>query len=83
MKVTPIREITGEELIHDLERTYGSINKLEKIYDRNPENMKIYMDLDNWKYYSTNLEEVIKDSKNHNHRKTKPWKIRNGITQLH
>ncbi len=63
MKVTLIREITGEELIHDLERTYGSINKLETLYERNPENMKIYTDLDNWKYYSNNLEEVIQECK--------------------
>ncbi|PKL69098.1 MAG: hypothetical protein CVV28_03000 [Methanobacteriales archaeon HGW-Methanobacteriales-1] len=63
MKVTLIREITGEELIHDLKKTYGSINKLETLYERNPENMKIYTDLDNWKYYSNNLEEVIQECK--------------------
>jgi predicted HTH transcriptional regulator len=63
MKVTLIREISGAELINDLEKTYGSIDKLETLHNRNPENMKIYMDLDDWKYYSNNLEEIIQDSK--------------------
>lgn len=63
MKVTLIREISCAELINDLEKTYGSIDKLETLHNRNPENMKIYMDLDDWKYYSNNLEEIIQDSK--------------------
>ncbi|MDZ4172145.1 MAG: hypothetical protein U1C19_08250 [Methanobacteriaceae archaeon] len=63
MKVTLIREISGAELIHGFEKTYGSINKLEKLHQRNPENMKIYMDLDDWKYYQEHPQEIIEDSK--------------------
>ena len=63
MKVTLKREISGAELIHGFEKTYGSINKLEKLHQRNPENMKIYMDLDDWKYYQEHPQEIIEDSK--------------------
>ncbi|MDP1553041.1 MAG: hypothetical protein Q8M06_08515 [Methanobacteriaceae archaeon] len=63
MKVTLIREISGAELIHGFEKTYGSINKLEKLHQRKPENMKIYMDLDDWKYYQEHPQEIIEYSK--------------------
>lgn len=82
MKVTLIREISGAELIHGFEKTYGSINKLEKLHQRNPENMKIYMDLDDWKYYQEHPQEIIEDSKTII-TITNPWKIRNGTTKFY
>ena len=63
MRITLIKEVKGSELIQDFEKTYGSLNRLEKLHERTPENMKIYMDLDDWKYYLDNLDEIIEDGK--------------------
>jgi len=59
MKITLIKTITGGELIQELEKIYGSLERLEKLHERNPDNMKIYTDLDDWKYYEDNPDEVI------------------------
>ena len=63
MKITLIKTITGEKLIQELEETYGSLDRLERLYGRNPDNMKIYTDLDDWKYYQDHLDEVIEETK--------------------
>lgn len=63
MRITLIKEITGRELIQDFEKTYGSLSRLEKLHERNPEDMKIYMDLDDWKYYLDHPDEIIEDGK--------------------
>ncbi len=63
MRITLIRNIKGSELIQEFEKTYGSLNRLQKLHERNPENMKIYMDLDDWKYYLDHPDEVIEDGK--------------------
>ena len=63
MRITLIKEVKGSELIQNFEKTYGSLNRLEKLHERNPENMEIYMDLDDWKYYLDNLDEIIEDGK--------------------
>jgi hypothetical protein len=63
MKITLIKTITGEKLIQELEETYGSLDRIERLPDRNPDNMKIYTDLDDWKYYQDHLDEVIEETK--------------------
>jgi hypothetical protein len=44
--------------------------------------MKIYMDLDDWKYYQEHPQEIIEDSKTII-TITNPWKIRNGTTKFY
>lgn len=63
MKITLIKTITGEKLIQELEETYGSLDRLERLQDRNPDNMKVYTDLDDWKYYQDHLDEIIEETK--------------------
>ncbi|MBI5460460.1 hypothetical protein [Methanobacterium sp.] len=63
MKITLIKTITGEKLIQELEETYGSLDRLERLHDRNPDNMKVYTDMDDWKYYQDHLDEVIEETK--------------------
>lgn len=63
MKITLIKTITGKKLIQELEETYGSLDRLERLYERNPDNMKLYTDLDDWKYYMDHLNEVIEETK--------------------
>lgn len=63
MKITLRRRISGKVLINDLEGTYGSLKKLEKLYENNLNNLKLYADLDNWKYYQDHLDEELEDGR--------------------
>ena len=58
MIITLVKKQKGREFIQDMEKTYNSINELEKLFERT-NNMKMYVDLQNWKYYKDNLDEEI------------------------
>jgi predicted transcriptional regulator len=62
MKITLIKEITSQELIHTFETTYGSIERLEDFLKRNSDNMKALVDLDDWKYHLQHPD-IIKETK--------------------
>ena len=61
MIITLVKKQTGYEFIQEMEETYKSINELEKLFKRT-NNMKMYVDLENWKYYKENLDETIETS---------------------
>lgn len=61
MIITLVKKQTGLEFISEMEDTYKSINELEKLFKRT-NNMKMYVDLENWKYYKNNLDETIEIS---------------------
>lgn len=58
MIITLVKKQTGHEFIKEMEETYKSISELEKLFKRT-NNMKMYVDLENWKYYKDNLYEEI------------------------
>lgn len=58
MIITLVKKQTGKEFIQDMERTYNSITELEKTFKRT-NNMKMYVDLENWRYYNNHLDETI------------------------
>ena len=58
MIITLIKKLTGQEYIIQMEETYKSITELEKLFNRT-NNMKFYVDLENWKYYKNHLDEEI------------------------
>ena len=53
------RKTSGSEIIKDLEDTYGSLHRLQRIVKRNPKDAKAYYDLDDWNYYKNHLEEEV------------------------
>ena len=61
MIITLIKKQSGREFVEEMEMTYKSIEELEKTFSRT-NNMKMYVDLQNWKYYLHNPDEVIKTS---------------------
>ena len=56
-----VKKQTGYEFVKEMEDTYKSINELEKLFERT-NNMKMYVDLQNWKFYRDNLDEKIEIS---------------------
>jgi hypothetical protein len=63
MRITLTRQVTGEELIQGFKKVYGSIPELEKLYENNLDNLKLYTDLEDWKYFLENPDEIIEDGK--------------------
>lgn len=52
------RKLTGREFIEEMKREYNSIDDLEELVS-NTNDMKMYVDLRNWKYYRNHLDEEI------------------------
>ena len=61
MIITLVKKQSGMEFIEEMQDTYKSIEEAEKLFSRT-NNMKVYVDLQNWKYYKHNLNETIKTS---------------------
>lgn len=72
MIISSVKKQKGYEFIKKMEESYGSINELEKLFKRT-NNMKMYVDLQNWKYYEDNPEEEIEITEC---LITKNWKFR-------
>ena len=58
MIITLVKKQTGLEFISEMEDIYKSTNELEKLFKRT-NNMKMYVDLENWRYYKENPDETI------------------------
>ena len=58
MIITLVKKQNGHEFIREMKKTYKSISELEKMFKRT-NNMKMYVDLENWKYYNQNPDEMI------------------------
>jgi DNA-binding MarR family transcriptional regulator len=57
------KKTTGKGMIKYFEKTYGSIERLERIIKRDSENMLAYYDLDDWKYFIEHPNEEVEDGK--------------------
>lgn len=58
-----IRTIHAIDMIKEFEKMYGSIEQLEKVLKKGEGDMKMKMDLDDWKYFLKNPYEEIQDGK--------------------
>lgn len=56
MQIKLIREKTGKELVKELKKTYGSIEGLRRHMD-----MKALIDLEDWEYFSSHPDELIRE----------------------
>ena len=62
IRTTVIRKTNGKNLVKLFKNKYGSIKKLEKSFEEKKGNMKMKLDLDDWKYFLKNPEEKVEDS---------------------
>ena len=65
IEIKLIKEITTKEFFEEMEETYGSLDRLKRTYHRNPSNMKLYTDLDEWKYFLKHPHEKVTQTKVH------------------
>ncbi|KZX14453.1 HVO_A0114 family putative DNA-binding protein [Methanobrevibacter filiformis] len=61
--ITMIRKIKGKNKIQELEKTYGTINNLKKLFKKDDENMLLYSDIEDWEYFINNPEEELEEGK--------------------
>jgi len=62
IKISLIKELSGKSLIEEFKKMYGTIEALERAFERDPENVKLHMDLEDWEYYIDNPNEIIKQT---------------------
>ncbi|MCL2688072.1 MAG: hypothetical protein FWE58_06005 [Methanobrevibacter sp.] len=62
LQITLIRKTNGVGLIKFFKEEYGSIEKLEKKFEEKRGNMKMKLDLNDWKYFLKNPDEEVEDS---------------------
>lgn len=60
MIISLVKRMKGREFIDKMEIQFHSMENLEKIVDKT-NNMKLLVDLDNWKYYNDNPNEIIEE----------------------
>ena len=60
MIISLVKRQKGKTFVENLENQYKTIENLEKIVDKT-NNMKLLVDLDNWKYYVDHSEELIEE----------------------
>ena len=58
-----IRKVKAQKMIEEFENKYGSFESLERAFKRDPKNVKLHMDLEDWIYFMKNPDETIKDGK--------------------
>lgn len=62
IKIKLIKELNGKKLMEEFKNKYGSIEALERAFERDPENVKLYMDLEDWEYYQNHPKEEVKET---------------------
>jgi hypothetical protein len=59
IEIKLIKKTNGKEIIEEMKNVHGSIERLEKIVNRNSKDAKAYYDLNDWKYYEDHLDEEV------------------------
>jgi ABC-type uncharacterized transport system ATPase subunit len=62
IEIKLIKIITSKELGEEYKKQYGSMKELEKKLKKDSENMKLYSDLEDWKFFSKNPDHEIEDT---------------------
>ena len=61
--ITTIKVIKGKEKIKELEKRYGSLKNIKRKFKNDNENMLLYSDLEDWKYFLKHPEEELEEGK--------------------
>jgi predicted transcriptional regulator len=63
IKIELMREIKRKDLIIEYGQKYGSMQKLQKMIEKDPYNVILEVDLDEWEYSKTHGEEILKQTR--------------------
>jgi len=59
IEIKTIKKTDGHGMIKKFKKTYGSIERLKKFSEENPDSMRAYFDLKDWMYYQKHLNEEL------------------------
>jgi len=51
IEIKTIKKVNGKGMIEGFKETYGSIERLKKFVNENPDSMRAHFDLKDWEYY--------------------------------
>ncbi|MDO5850657.1 MAG: MarR family transcriptional regulator [Methanobacteriaceae archaeon] len=63
IEIRLIKQTNGKEIVKEYEEIYGSIDKLQRVFKNDPENMKLYTDLEDWEYFIKHPNEKVEDGR--------------------
>ena len=58
MIITLIKNQSGSEFVRDMEKQYGSLQKIRTAYEKT-NNMKLLVDMENWEYYQEHPDGTV------------------------
>ncbi len=56
-----VREMTGREFVQKLEDKYGNLDKLDRLIEKEPENVLYPLDREDWFYHLKHPDATVKD----------------------
>ncbi|MDP3066068.1 MAG: hypothetical protein Q8N08_04945 [Methanobacteriaceae archaeon] len=60
-----VREMTGREFVQKLEDKYGNLDKLDRLIEKEPENVLYPLDREDWFYHLKHPYVTVKEKKEH------------------
>ena len=63
IEITLVREFKGKDLVKYFEKKYGSMDKIKRVFQRGKGNVKLELDLEDWKHYLKYPNESVKETK--------------------
>ncbi len=61
MRIKFVRRVKASELIEEFERKYGSLERLERYLERNPDDYAVLMDYEDWKHFLANPDVEVEE----------------------
>jgi len=59
IEITLTKKLKGKELVKEMEKEYGSIDRLQRKLERGEGNMKLQLDFEDWEYFIKCPDEEI------------------------
>jgi len=63
IEITLIKDLKGKDLVKSFENKYGSLDKIKRSLERGKGNVKLELDLEDWKYFLKHPNEPVTETK--------------------
>ncbi|MCL2116305.1 MAG: MarR family transcriptional regulator [Methanobrevibacter sp.] len=63
IEITLVKEFKGKDLVKIFEKKYGSMDSIKRVFERGKGNVKLELDLDDWKYFLKHTNELVRETK--------------------
>ena len=63
IEITLVKEFKGKDLVKVFEKKYGSMDRIKRAHGRGKGNVKLELDLEDWKYFLKHPNESVRETK--------------------